>query len=239
MAYNATNLNPTATSYTFSSVSGVDIKMVFHGRVIGEVQSFSYRLQRQIVPVYTLGTQYARSFGYGTTAIAGQMSFILTNRNALLYGIREIMAAGHSLEKPWLDREDAKPDMFGPNDVAAPIVNANDTNFTTVGVRRNDNIVASPVSETDPYVYVGEDNLNTSLIEDQIQMLPNHVGEIPPFTVTIVSSNEMGQSSVMKVHGVKLLAESYAISIDHITSDLVFDFIALSIDPWTPINRQQ
>lgn len=235
MAYNAT-VGTQTSQYEFSSMSGVDIKAMFQGKVIASIQSLSYSMQREIAPIFTMGSQFPRAYGHGKVGIAGTLSFSFIDRNELLFAMREAAALG-KLQLPWLDREDQKPTLFGDNNVPAPIVGVNDLNLdTTTGVTRIDNQV-NPTSPTDPYVYVGEDDLENSFIDDQVQTLPIQVTDIPPFTITLVGSNEYGKTSTMSLHGVKIMSEAYSISIDHITSDMAFNFLALSVTPWTPVVR--
>ena len=78
--------NMTAEQYTqtYSSFSGCDIVASFNGSIIGELQAISYSINREKVPVYTMGSAEPRSFSRGKRAIAGNLVFISFNRDALL-----------------------------------------------------------------------------------------------------------------------------------------------------------
>lgn len=56
---------------TFTSFSGSDMVATFNGRVIGELQAVSYSVQREVAPVYTMGSPDARSFSRGKRGISG------------------------------------------------------------------------------------------------------------------------------------------------------------------------
>src|SRR5210317_2662343 len=68
----------------FNSFSGVDIKGVFHNRVMAELQAISYSITREKAPIYTMGSADPRSFSRGKRGIAGTLIFVMFDRHALL-----------------------------------------------------------------------------------------------------------------------------------------------------------
>jgi len=229
-------LNPTSTAdtgfYEFSSLSGADIKAVFHGQVIGEIQQLSYQLNREVAPIWTMGSQFARAYGHGKTMLAGTVVFTMIDQNALIKAMRKVAAQNPNMQ-PFLDREDAGPKAYVDNPTR-PDVSADNTtaNLMTPGVER----IGAPVGDPSMSgVFVGEDNLNGTLTSDQIRSLPMYVTDILPFTITIVGANEYGRASVMSLYGVKVISETFAISIDHVNSDMTFQFLALGLNSWKPI----
>ena len=69
---------------TYSTFGGSDIVCSFNDVVIGECQAITYSITREKVAVYTLGSAEPRSFSRGKRGIAGNLVFIVFNRDALL-----------------------------------------------------------------------------------------------------------------------------------------------------------
>jgi len=88
--------------YDKASYSGVDIKCLVMGppgaaegaeegwiKVLGEVQTVSYQIHREKVPVRTLGRSAPKTYTKGTKTVAGSMIFTLFDRhvfNSMLLG---------------------------------------------------------------------------------------------------------------------------------------------------------
>jgi hypothetical protein len=75
---------------TYTSFSGADLVVNFGPTVIGELQQISYAVQREKVPVFTLGSPNPRSFSRGKRGIAGSMVFAAFDRDALLEEMKNI-----------------------------------------------------------------------------------------------------------------------------------------------------
>lgn len=69
---------------TYTSFSGADLVVSFGPTVIGELQQLSYAIQREKVPVFTLGSPNPRSFSRGKRGIAGSLVFAAFDRDSLL-----------------------------------------------------------------------------------------------------------------------------------------------------------
>jgi len=70
-------------SKTYTSFSGADIIATLGGKVIGELESITYSITREKTPIYTMGDPNPRSFSRGKRGIAGTLSFIVFDRDAL------------------------------------------------------------------------------------------------------------------------------------------------------------
>ena len=60
-------------SKTYSSYSGVDIRVVINGRPVGSMQALSYAIQREKAPIYVMGSVDPISYSRGKRGIAGTM----------------------------------------------------------------------------------------------------------------------------------------------------------------------
>lgn len=69
---------------TFSSFSGADIVASFGNKVFGELQAITYAVQREVAPIYTMGSSEPRSFSRGKRGISGSLIFVIFDKEALL-----------------------------------------------------------------------------------------------------------------------------------------------------------
>lgn len=63
-----------------------------------------------------------------------------------------------------------------------------------------------------------------------------YADEIPPFDITITFSNEYGQKAVLTIYAVELLNEGSGYSIDNVTSEKAYTFVARKIDHLKSLN---
>lgn len=75
---------------TYTSFSGADLVVSFANNVIGELQQISWAIQREKVPVFTLGSPNPRSFSRGKRGIAGSLVIATFDHDALMKCIKDI-----------------------------------------------------------------------------------------------------------------------------------------------------
>src|SRR6056300_925030 len=71
-------------SKTYSSYSGVDIKVVIGGQPMGSMQAISYAIQREKAPIYVMGSVDPISFSRGKRGIAGTMISLMLDTHILM-----------------------------------------------------------------------------------------------------------------------------------------------------------
>lgn len=69
---------------------------------------------------------------------------------------------------------------------------------------------------------------NTSNLVSKYQAI--YADEILPFDITISFANEYGQRAVLTIYGVELLNEGSGYSIDSVTTEKAYTFVARKID---------
>ena len=193
---------------TYSTFGGSDILCSFDGVVIGEVQAITYSITREKVAVYTLGSAEPRSFSRGKRGIAGNLVFIVFNRDALLSSL-----------------EDRKITKYKGNDVVT-LLNEYDTRFLSMD-KWDDymtNAALDAAGKPDEYT--------NALVNDQAQ--PVYADELLPFDITISCANEYGQRAVTVIYGVEILNEGLGFSIDSPTSERAYTFVARAVDSMVP-----
>ena len=194
---------------TYSTFGGSDIVCSFDDVVIGECQAITYSITREKVAVYTLGSAEPRSFSRGKRGIAGNLVFIVFNRDALLSSLG-----------------DRKISKYKGNDVVT-LLNEYDTRFLSMD--KWDDCMTNAALDN-----AGQpDEYTNALVNDQAQ--PIYADELLPFDITISCANEYGQRAVTVIYGVEILNEGVGFSIDSPTSERAYTFVARAVDSMVPV----
>lgn len=192
-------------SQSFNSFSGADIRATFGSKEIGELQAFSYAIQREKAPIYTMGHKNPRAFSRGKRGIAGTLVFAIFDAHALL----EEMGVYNPTNK-------GDHAFLAAGDEYRPV--------ETGGI-----VSISPGDET--FDLVGDD---TSIDFEALYSLqaPWYVDQIPPFDITVIGANEYGATVSMRVLGVELLNEGTGVSVDDIMLEQQMTYVARAMSPW-------
>ena len=194
---------------TYSTFGGSDIVCSFDDVVIGECQAITYSITREKVAVYTLGSAEPRSFSRGKRGIAGNLVFIVFNRDALLSSLG-----------------DRKISKYKGNDVVT-ILNEYDTRFLSMD--KWDDYMTNAALDN-----AGQpDEYTNALVNDKAKAV--YADELLPFDITISCANEYGQRAVTVIYGVEILNEGVGFSIDSPTSERAYTFVARAVDSMVPV----
>lgn len=192
---------------TYSTFSGCDIVATFNGKVIGELQAVTYSVSREKAPVYTMGSAEPRSFSRGKRGIAGTLVFTVFNRDALIEEFKGKLNGETTGVQKFKAERNTDSDV---NFLSVEQWDAEMSNYAGVG----DQTGAS----------IG----NVSDLTSKYQ--PIYADEILPFDITITFANEYGQRAVLVIYGVELLNEGSGYSIDSVTTEKAYTFVARKID---------
>jgi len=200
----------------YNSFSGVDIKAVFNNKVAVPLQAFSYAIQREKAPIYTMGYANPRAFSRGKRGIAGTLVFAMFDKHPLvgrnLGELNDPLFSDKSNPDNlfWADEEEIKPSVSFGGGVASIALNAVDPNTALPGVEGD-------------------------FFDDQRLVLPWYSDQIPPFNITLTASNEYGAVVSMSVVGCEVVNEGYGISIDDLVSEMQYTFVARELLPWAKL----
>jgi len=199
---------------TYTSFSGVDIKVLIDGNVAGTMQAVSYAIQREKAPIYVMGRVDPLSFSRGKRGIAGTMISIMLDQH-LVY--REPWANASSVI---LDKDEIIPSE------AAQTANFGDTPnaFAGLGALGGSDYLSASVDRT-----FGADG---SIAEEWGAYSPNYVDQITPFDISIIAVNEYGRAAMMRIYGCEILNEGSGFSIDDIVVENQMTYICRTILPW-------
>lgn len=190
-------------SRSYNSFSGVDIKPMFAGKPIGELQGISYTVTREKAPLYTMGSPDPRAFSRGKRGIAGSLIFLVFDRANLL----EALGASSSF---WADVED----------------------LTYFKANFSDSFVFDQVAQFQPRGSIPNGVGDAARDGSAVRTRAWYHDQIPPFDVVLTAINEYGHAARMIIRGVEILNAGSGISIDDITTDENMTFVATDIIPW-------
>lgn len=238
-------------SRTYTSYSGVDIRVIINGKQAGSMQALSYAIQREKAPIYVMGSVDPISYSRGKRGIAGTMISLMLDTHILM---SPVFTGEYYLGD--------KDEVFAQvsNSSSSSIVRAENTNnlknannetnnpvaLTTVGGQRfGSSLTPFTGAETTPganasgpYLRnVRETQYDVGNLTNNYSVAPVfYVDQILPFDITIVAVNEYGQSAQMRLYGCEILNEGSGFSIDDIVIENQMTYVCRTILPWRSFN---
>lgn len=238
---------------TYTSYSGVDIRVIINGAQVGSMQALSYAIQREKAPIYVMGSVDPISYSRGKRGIAGTMISLMMDTHIL-------MSPSFTGEYYLGDRDE----VFAEITEGRGSTRASSAATSTASLNRLDNEVGSPVeltvgSLTDdsrvpfgstrrffsgvagsagatgsgPYERMVSDTYDLREIGHNYRVSPVfYVDQILPFDIAIVAANEYGQSAQMRLYGCEILNEGSGFSIDDIVIENQMTYVCRTILPW-------
>jgi hypothetical protein len=243
-------------SRTYTSYSGVDIRVIINGAQAGSMQALSYAIQREKAPIYVMGSVDPVSYSRGKRGIAGTMI-------SLMMDVHMLYTPSFTGERALLDKDEIFPSYdgmpggvlgavndllgtdFGSSSGTTALNNANNEN-ATVKLRDVEGNLAGrnlqtlsgtgpgvefsggPTQRLEPQREYALDNLGNNYSVAKVF----YVDQILPFDVTIVAANEYGQSAQMRLYGCEILNEGSGFSIDDIVIENQMTYVCRTILPW-------
>ena len=77
---------------------------------------------------------------------------------------------------------------------------------------------------------------NTSTLTSKYKAI--YADELLPFDITISFANEYGQRAIMVIYGVELLNEGSGYSVDAVTTEKAYTFVARKIDHMQAVDSE-
>lgn len=191
-------------SKKFSSLSGVDIRVVIAGQTLGVAQALSYAVQREKAPVYVMGRVDPISFSRGKRGIAGTLITLMLDQHILFldpFKNLRFLADGDEI-------------LASPND-------ANNASYTGDLVDLA-NGAAAGTTVFDP------SNISANYQVAQAW----YVDQLPPIDTVIVGVNEYGNAASMRIYGLEILNEGSGFSVDDMVIENQMTYTARSLYPW-------
>ena len=154
-----------------------------------------------------MGSAEPRSFSRGKRGIAGSLVFTVFNRDALI--------------------EEFKDKLDGDN-LGVQKFKANADSRTYMSIDEWDRQMSEAAGGNNA---VSQEGKTGGKVSDLVgKYRPVYADEILPFDITITMANEYGQKAVLVIYGVELLNEGSGYSIDSVTTEKAYTFVARRID---------
>ena len=210
-------------SKTYTSYSGVDIKVIINGKTAGSMQALSYAIQREKAPIYVMGSVDPVSYSRGKRGIAGTMISLMMDTHIL-------KSQSFQNEKYLGDKNEIFVQVT-PGDQAGGGASAlNQLSNSNQNISIQD---ARTVAAGDANTAIPGSQLTSDQASDVYQVAEVvYVDQILPFDVTITAANEYGQSAQMRLYGCEILNEGSGFSIDDIVIENQMTYVCRTILPW-------
>ena len=239
-------------SRTYTSYSGVDIRVIINGQQAGSMQALSYAIQREKAPIYVMGSVDPVSYSRGKRGIAGTMI-------SLMMDVHMLYTPSFAGERYLGDKDEIFPSY--DNVITSGSIDAVGTGGTGSTSALNDvhnekgnvslntiggtpagrtlqnqpgttgsgvSFSGGPTQRFDPQEKYDLTNLGSNYSVAKVF----YVDQILPFDVTIVAANEYGQSAQMRLYGCEILNEGSGFSIDDIVIENQMTYVCRTILPW-------
>ena len=160
-----------------------------------------------------MGSAEPRSFSRGKRGIAGTLVFTVFDRDALIEEFKDKLN-GETLGIQKFKSEGSR-EYLSVEDWDAQM-----SSYATGG-------------SSEP----NADGTTDGTVSDLVGIYqPVYADEILPFDITISFANEYGQRAVLVIYGVELLNEGSGFSIDSVTTEKAYTFVARRIDYMKSLN---
>jgi len=212
---NSYNLMVQDTKKTWSAFTGADITAYMGNVQIATLEGITVSVTREVMPIFVMGDPSPKAFAKGKRAIAGSLIFSQFDKHAVLRYAKGVTTL-YDLFSP-----SAQANVKQPSNVQTI-----SDSFTYGSWQRHLNSDGT------------FDNISSALLQDINETLflvsqrkAHFADQIPPFDVTITLVNENGDASYTAIHDVQLVNEGWGYSLDDISSQVSFTFLARDIDP--------
>jgi hypothetical protein len=223
---------------TYTSYSGVDIRVIINGAQVGSMQALSYAIQREKAPIYVMGSVDPISYSRGKRGIAGTMISLMMDTHIL-------MSPSFTGEYYLGDTDEIFAEV--PSTTNLDLNNFNNEVNTPVSLTTVDNKLfggeiksysgtSGEVGSAASGGYQRLERETTYRVDDignNYRIAPVfYVDQILPFDIAIVAANEYGQSAQMRLYGCEILNEGSGFSIDDIVIENQMTYVCRTILPW-------
>jgi len=210
--------------------SGADMTAYINHKQVGTLQALTISITREALPIYTMGNPDMRAVVRGKRGIAGTLVFTNFDRHALL---RDTFADNSGTLLYGKSFGDLGPieRLFSEDSQYAGPNAIHDTNnkfsTTTIAPDIPAGLIDRHLTEEIRQVY--------DMVRDRIL---KYSDEIPEFDVSLTMVNESGDAAWATINGITLLNEGYGFTMDDLTSEVAYTFIARAVTPLTAVGAR-
>jgi hypothetical protein len=213
----------------YKAFSGANIYATIGHKRIGSLQSLTVSITREVAALYSFADANPKAFVKGKRGIGGTLVFTQFDRHAVL---EDVFAGSNGARLRdnsgfFLSRF-ANNSTALLNDPLAPSSNF-DHNIAR-GIR-----TGTSVSEIGQDIQAELETVYEMVANQQTQ----YVDQLPPFDITVTMVNEQGDAAFFAIGGVQLINEGYGYTLDDLTSESAFTYVARAVTPLRSLTQQQ
>jgi hypothetical protein len=206
---------PRTEDLPYRVFTGADIVAYINERKAATLQAVTVTIARQTVPIYVMSEPNPVAFARGRRSITGNLVFSQFDRHAVLHGIFDLQTPKTTIG----DLPRVETNYYGSTGLVKTANPGFPNTFS------NTNLDETPFSV--------EATRQVAELVRKRRVL--YVDQLPPFDITITMVNEEGHAAVASINGVILINESWGYTLDDITADVVFTYMARSVTPLTSL----
>ena len=220
----------------YGSFAGTDITAHINHVAIGTLMAVSYTIHTEKQAQFTFGSRNVRRFTTGKRGIAGTLVFNTFDRSALI----SIFAGANAIGEPLIEAFN-KTDTTGlaiagkrfgqlGNDLGAFRLPTTETFFSDNADHPEDGIKVDTTAFTDSIVGdIGDAYANAFTVP------LDYADQLPPFDVTLTMLDNQGAGAFMVIGGVEVMNEGGGFTVDDLTNQTAYTYVAKYIKPLSPI----
>lgn len=222
-------MNPSPDT-PYRAFSGANIYAMIGNRRVGTLQALTVSITREVAALYSFSDANPKAFVKGKRGIAGSLVFTQFDRHALLQDVfvdsfnKKLRDTNGNFHSRFLGAAES-------NNTLA------DENLLQSRWFVSGEAAAAQASVLAGYS-VGQD------IRDQLQSVYDMVAnqqnrysdQIPEFDITVTMVNDAGDAAYCVIGGVQLVNEGWGYTLDDLTSEVAFTYVARGITPLTSLS---
>lgn len=202
----------------YNSIGGSDIVAVFGNTIFAELQMVAYKVDREVGPIHVMGSPNMVATGRGKRVITGQCVFTVFDRDSLLETMND-----NAERNPWITKTE--------------LSNFNDKGEYSSTQAKNAALQGGSLSQSGTDARTGLFSGDYAASSLRTKSKAFHADQLLPFDITLVGTSEYDDRlSKMSILGVEIMSEAGGVSIDDLTLEKRFSFIARSVTPWTRVD---
>ena len=226
------NWNRIKEEVPYKAFSGANIYATIYDKRIASLQALTCSVTREVAALYGFGDANPKAFVKGKRGIAGTLVFTQFDRHALLGDVfRDAFAkklgdasANHLFHT-----------RFYPTNGDAPLAQE------SIPTRNFADLTESSINAAFGAGNVNRDIQNqlTTVYDMVRNQSMNYADQIPEFDITVSMVNESGDAAFTVIGGITLVNEGWGYSLDDLTSEVAYTYVARYITPLTSLTNER
>jgi hypothetical protein len=220
----------------YGAFAGTQITAFINHVQIGTLMGVSYTVHTEKQGQYTMGSQNVRRFVTGKRGIAGTLVFNTFDRSALL----AIFGGSNLNNTPLLSG-----DPYSAEFNTLSSITGNDSTQASGMVDSTDLFNKIPTQTAGgSNFYNNTAGLTNSIALDLQSAYANafavemdYADMLPPFNVNLAMVDTQGNAAAMSLIGVEIMNEGGGFTVDDLTNQTAYTFVARSMRPLIPVGK--